>query len=112
MKIEDQLKELILTRYKSIREFTMEIDIPYSTISSMFKSGIDKTSVGTIIKICKKLHISADALANGRIESVFFNGTHEGNDNEVFSKIKELGLDCKNLERLLEYAEFLKSKKI
>ena len=67
MTIEDKLKELILRRYHSIREFTIEIDMPYTTMDSIFRRGIGNSSVVNVIKICKALGISADALADGKI---------------------------------------------
>lgn len=70
MTIEDKLHELILTRYHSVREFTIAIDMPYTTMHSIFKRGIGNSSVTNIIKICKALGISADALADGEIVSV------------------------------------------
>ena len=68
MTTEDKIKELILKRYNSIREFTIENDIPYTTIHSIFRRGIDNSSVANVIKICKALRISVDALADGKIE--------------------------------------------
>ena len=70
MAIETQLKNLILSRYRSIREFTIAIDLPYTTIDSIFRRGIDNSSVSTVIKICKALGISADELAEGRLTPV------------------------------------------
>lgn len=67
MTIEEKLKELILIRYDSVREFGKIVDIPNSTLISIFKRGINNASVGNIIKICKELKISADELAEGRI---------------------------------------------
>lgn len=67
MTIEDKLKKHILSRYNSLREFTIEYDIPYSTLSGVLNRGINNSSVGTIIKICKALNISADGLADGEI---------------------------------------------
>ena len=67
MVIEDQLKNLILSRYRSIREFTLIIDMPYTTIDSIFRRGIGNSSVANVIKICKALGISADGLADGKI---------------------------------------------
>lgn len=67
---EEKLKELILSRYRSIREFTIAIDMPYTTIDSIFKRGIGNSSVSNVIKICKALRISADELAEGKIASV------------------------------------------
>ena len=70
MTIEDKLHDLILSRYHSVREFTIAIDMPYTTMHSIFKRGIGNSSVTNIIKICKALGISADALADGEIVPV------------------------------------------
>lgn len=67
MTIEDQLKNLILTRYRSIREFTIAVDMPYTTIDSIFRRGVGNSSVTNVIKICKALGISADELADGKL---------------------------------------------
>lgn len=68
MTIENRLRDLILDQYGSIREFTIKIDIPYSTLNSIFTRGIQNATLSNILKICDELHISADALANGKIE--------------------------------------------
>lgn len=68
MIIEQKLKELILERYQSVREFTIQHDIPYTTLDSIFRRGVGNSSVNNVIKICKALGISADALAEGKIE--------------------------------------------
>lgn len=67
MSIEQELKELILSKYGSIREFSKVLDMPYSTIDSIFKRGVENASVANIIRICEKLSISADGLAEGKI---------------------------------------------
>lgn len=67
MTTEEKLKAYILERYKSIREFTIKIDIPYSTLDSVFKRGIDNSSLGVIFKVCDALNIDVDALAEGEI---------------------------------------------
>lgn len=68
MTIEDKLKNLILEQYTSVREFTIKIDMAYSALDSIFKRGIQNATLTNVLKICKGLHISADALANGDIE--------------------------------------------
>lgn len=67
MTIEDKLKTFILSRYKSIREFSIECDIPYTTIKSMMIRGIGNSSLSNVIQICNFLNISVDELANGNI---------------------------------------------
>ena len=69
MNIEEKLKSLVLSRYSSIREFSIALDMPYSTLDSIFKRGVDNASVSNIIRICEALSISADELAAGRIVS-------------------------------------------
>lgn len=68
MTIEDKLKSLILTRYRSIREFAAVADIPYTTFDSILRRGINNSNVINIIKVCRVLNISAEALADGSIE--------------------------------------------
>lgn len=92
MTIEEKLKELILSRYNSIREFTIAIDIPYTTMVSIFQRGIENSSVSNIIKICKALNISADALADGEI--IPYKTTITNISNRI--EIKELLSDTKN----------------
>lgn len=65
--IEDQLKSLILSKYKSIREFSLISDLPYSTIDTILKSGVQKSSITNIIKIYKILGLNTDALADNQI---------------------------------------------
>ena len=69
MTIEEKLKEYILSKYKSIREFVNSsgIDMPYTTIDGMLKRGINNASVTNVIKLCNVLHISTDELAKGKI---------------------------------------------
>ena len=70
MTIEEKLKNLILSRYLSIRDFTEYIGLPYTTLDSMFRRGIDKSSISNVLKVCKALGISMDALADGEIQPV------------------------------------------
>lgn len=75
MTAEEILKEYILTKYKSVREFTMESGIPYSTMATILKRGIQNSGVTNIIRICKALDISADELAKGNIVPVPLEGS-------------------------------------
>jgi len=67
--IEEQLKELILTKYKSIREFANEIGIPYTTMDSILKRGVRNANITNILKITKALNIDTEQLALGIISS-------------------------------------------
>ena len=80
MTIEEKLKDYILERYSSVREFTTVADIPYTTVYSIFKRGVGNSSVTNVIKICKELGISADALADGEIVPIQKRPTNRTND--------------------------------
>jgi repressor LexA len=62
--MEEELKKLIIEKYGSIRKFAIKIDIPYTTIDSILKRGIDNSNVSNVIKICKALNISLDQSLN------------------------------------------------
>ena len=67
MTIEEELKALILSRFKSLREFTIYSGMPYSTVNAILTRGVGNSSVSNVIHICQTLGISTDELAEGRI---------------------------------------------
>ena len=95
MTTEERIKDLILKRYNSIREFSILTDIPYTTLDSILKRGIGNSSVTNVIKICKALGISADALADGeiipktRFDNVNKNVTNLRDVKEILSDTKD-----------------------
>lgn len=68
MRIEDQLRDIIKQKYSSIRQFTIAINEPYSTIDSILKRGVMTASISTMLKICEHLNIDLDALQQGVIK--------------------------------------------
>lgn len=67
MTIEEKLKKKILDEFKSIRAFTQTANIPYSTIDTMLKKGIQGTGISTMIKVCTILSIDINELCSGEI---------------------------------------------
>ena len=57
----DSITKLIKTeikrQYKSVRKFSEESGIPYSTLSNALAKGIGGTSYDTVIKICNLLNL-------------------------------------------------------
>ena len=94
---EDKLKAYILDRYKSIREFTISIDMPYTTFDSVLKRGIDNSSITNIIKICKALNISADELDNGNIVSTISKPNYKNDVVEMLNLVKSDVIKLDNL---------------
>ena len=54
---EDRLRNLILDRYLSLRQFSIEADIPYSSLMTLLTRGIGGASFDTVVKICNALEI-------------------------------------------------------
>ncbi|MDE7223733.1 MAG: helix-turn-helix domain-containing protein [Acetatifactor sp.] len=57
MSREEKLRNLILDAYVSLRQFSIEADIPYSTLMTMLTRGIGGASFDMVIRICRKLGI-------------------------------------------------------
>lgn len=90
MDVEKKLKQFILSRYKSIREFTQVVDISYSTMDSILRRGIGNSSVNNIIKICRTLNISMDKLANGEIEPLDYSIPVTGSYTDIEDIMREV----------------------
>ena len=52
------LKAEILKKYKSVRQFTIDMEIPYSTLVTALDRGIEGMAYGTVIRICDKLSLN------------------------------------------------------
>lgn len=52
------LKKEILRQYRSVRQFAMEMGIPYSTLVTALERGIEGMAYGTVIKMCDKLSLN------------------------------------------------------
>ena len=58
MNREQKLRNLILDRYSSLRQFAIEADIPYSTLMTLLSRDIGGASFDVIIRICKQLDVN------------------------------------------------------
>lgn len=113
--IEEKIKKIILDKYGSIRQFALKIDIPYTTIDSILKRGIDNSNVGNVIKMCKALNISVDKLIenNELISNLEFdNADYLAIDSDtvqipVLGTIKA-GIPIEAQQEILEYVEIPK----
>ena len=96
--IEDELRNILIEKFGSVKEFSNIVKIPYTTIDSILKRGVEKSNVKNLNKITGKLGIDMPALLKGRIELVKFRDT-----------IDELTLQ--EQQDLEKYIEFLKSQR-
>lgn len=112
--LENKIKDLIIEKYGSIRQFSFKIGLPYTTIDSILKRGIDNSNVSNVIKMCKALNISIDkSLEHQELMSLDFdNGTLIDVDCEtiqipVLGTIKA-GIAIEAQENILEYVDIPK----
>ena len=52
------LKKEILRQYRSVRQFAMDMNIPYSTLVTALERGIEGMAYGTVIRMCDKLSLN------------------------------------------------------
>lgn len=62
MSREQKLRNLILDRYTSLRQFAIEADIPYSTLMTILSRDVGGASFDIIIRICNKLGVEPSEL--------------------------------------------------
>ena len=67
MTLEEQLKAIILEKYKSVRAFTQEIGIPYSTLDNILKrpNGIKNAGLSLITTIFNALDVDIKSIPTG-----------------------------------------------
>lgn len=114
--LEDKLKNLIIEKYGSVRQFSIKIDIPYTTVDSILKRGLDNSNVGNVIKMCKALDISIDNLLDNKeiISNLEFDNAESIDINDNMTKIPVLGvikagIPIEAQQDILEYIEIPKS---
>lgn len=67
MKFDFMLKQYILSRYGTLKDFATACGMSYNTMDSIFRRGTEKTSIANFLTICRTLGISADDIVEGRI---------------------------------------------
>lgn len=65
MSREEKLRNLILDRYVSLRQFAIESDIPYSTLMTLLSRDLGGASFDNIIRICEQLEVDPREFAIG-----------------------------------------------
>jgi len=85
---EEYIKELIDKRGLTIKDFSKQANIPYTTLLSMLKDGaLGGSSVDNVIKVCKTLEITIEELENQ--SKVKYKTSKELKEiNFIFSKLK------------------------
>lgn len=67
LKIENDLKEIILSKNNSIEDFCNKNDIAYKKVDKIFKKGIGDADIQLIFKICSLLNIDFSSIIEGEL---------------------------------------------
>lgn len=59
---EAKLKKIIENKFGNLKEFSRQVDLPYTTIRSILERGVANAKVENVITICKALGISTEQL--------------------------------------------------
>lgn len=59
---EIKLRNMILDKFKSLRQFAVYADIPYSTLMTILSRDVGAASFDAVIKICRALEIDPSEL--------------------------------------------------
>ena len=92
--IEMRLKELIITRYGNLNRFCESIDMPWTTLDSILKRGVEKANIANVIKIAKALGIDTESLADGIIINRRDPSKNKDKEEELladYHKLNDLG---------------------
>lgn len=116
--LENKLKELIIEKFGSVRQFSIKINIPYTTVDTILKRGIDNSNVGNVIKMCKALNISIDNLLDNKeiISTLNFDNAefikYDSNDDNIayipVLGIIKAGIPIEAQQNILEYVDIPK----
>ena len=112
--LEDKLKSIIIEKYGSIRQFALKIDVPYTTVDSILKRGIDNSNVGNVIKMCKALNISIDNLLDNNALKIDIKNIEPIKIDSDIIKIPVLGtikagIPIESQTDIIDYVEIPKS---
>lgn len=118
---EEYLKQLIIEDSGTLKDFAKKINMPYTTLYSISRN-VGGASIDNILKICKVLGVSADNLAEMEGVEDTPKGYYTNNKTAeyaemlrtrpnarlLFSAAKDISKE--DMEKAVEYIEFLKSK--
>ena len=71
MNTEDEIKRLIESKYGNVKNFSIQNNIPYTTVRSILERGILNDKVENVIKMADGLGVKAEDLFSGEIEEEF-----------------------------------------
>ena len=101
------LKKEILSQYKSVRQFAIEMEIPYSTLVTALDRGIEGMAYGTVIRMCDRLNLNPVDFSPLSQKSLLGNKILENRVMQYYIKLNKMGRK-KALELMEDYAQLEK----
>lgn len=104
------LKKEILLRYKSVRQFAIEMEIPYSTLVTALDRGIEGMAYGTVIRICDRLKLNPIDFTSLERDTTISEQLLENRVMQYYIKLNENGRE-KIMEMMEDLSQLKKYKK-
>lgn len=101
------LKREILAQYRSVRQFAIEMEIPYSTLVTALERGIEGMAYGTVIKMCDKLSLNPVDFSSLERDASLGAQLLENRVMQNYMKLNQFGRD-KVLEMMDDYVQIEK----
>lgn len=96
-------------QYRSLRQFALEMEIPYSTLVTALERGIEGMAYGTVIKICEKLNLNPIDFTSLERDTTVSEQLLENRVMQGYIKLNAEGRE-KILGIMADYAEIKKYK--
>lgn len=105
--VEIKLKELIIEKYGSLKRFCEIIGMPWTTLDSILKRGIENSNITNVMKITKELGIDTESLAEG--ELIDKKELFTSQPTTIAAHFDGDEYTPEQLEKIKEYASFIKT---
>jgi hypothetical protein len=103
------LKKEILRQYRSVRQFALEMNIPYSTLVTALERGIEGMAYGTVIRMCDKLSLNPVDFSSLERDTSLGAQLLENRVMQYYIKLNQNGRD-KILELMDDFVQIEKYK--
>ena len=107
--IEEQIKDLIVQRYKNLSVFCKQYDFSWTTVNSILTRGIRKSTISNVIKLCDALNLDLEELVKDKLVP---KQIKKDDDNYMLIACHhETGkLTEEEKEEIKQFAEFVKKR--
>ena len=109
--VENELKNMIIERYGSLKRFCVIIQKPWTTLDSILKRGVANSNIRNILKITKELGINAENLADGKIVKISPSSIQINKPHTIAAHFDGEEFTEDELEDICAYAEFVKNRR-